>query len=218
MSKFKVSDRTVTMTRTLPITNVPTYNANKLYDTKIDTTLYDVPTNSVLYYDGSQWTHQNINTIPNISLYGSFISMTTQYPDNLNPQTTPVTITYSERVAGTINTQGGTYPSGNIVIPIAGTYRILFSVQCYVNNNSHWLEIFPVVNNTPIPKSNTRINLTKQIENCLTVEYFLELGINDVLKFNMIGETSNDPRIIAIPRNPPSIPDIPSIIVNINRI
>jgi NADH:ubiquinone oxidoreductase subunit F (NADH-binding) len=105
------------------------------------------------------------------------------------------------------------------VIPITGIYKILFSAQCDVIASQHYLEIFPVINNVSVPRSNTRIRLSASVENCLTVEYFLSFTANDVLQFYMTGDSTNS-RIVAITEGggTPVIPDIPSIIVTIMQI
>jgi hypothetical protein len=154
---------------------------------------------------------------PGVSpLYASFFSITTQNATITNP----VAITYSGRSIGSIDVSG-TYPNSIIVIPVAGVYKILFSAQCDVSSGTHYLEIFPVVNGTSVPDSNTRIRLNNATEACLVVEYFLSFNANDKLQLFMIGDSTNV-RLLAIPRGgpptDPDIPDIPSIIVTIMRI
>jgi hypothetical protein len=147
-------------------------------------------------------------------LYGSFLSMTTQPVTTVNP----IAITYSERTIGTINING-TYPNSEIVIPTAGVYNILFSAQCDSSSGAHYLEIFPVVNGISVSKSNTRIRVNAAIEACLVVEYILSFNADDKLQLFMIGDNTNA-RLLALTRGSgtPVVPDIPSIIVNINRI
>ena len=147
-------------------------------------------------------------------LYASFLSSTTQNATI----TDPVAITYSERTIGTIDISGN-YPNSQIKIPITGVYRVLFSAQCDSSSGTHYLEIFPVVNGTSVPDSNTRIRLSSAIESCLVVEYILSFTANDILQLYMISENTNT-RILALTRGSgtPAVPDIPSIIVNINRI
>jgi len=146
-------------------------------------------------------------------LYGSFLSMTTQPVTTVNP----VAITYSERTIGTIDVNG-TYPNSEITIPVTGVFKVLFSAQCTSNGN-HYLEIFPVINGTSVPKSNTRIRLASATEACLVVEYIFSFNANDKLQLFMIGDNTNA-RLLAITGGggTPVIPDIPSIIVNVTRI
>jgi len=148
-------------------------------------------------------------------LYGSFLSDTNQNATTVNP----VAITYSERTIGSINTSGGTYPNSVILIPTTGVYKVLFSAQCDTTGGTHYLEIFPVVNGTSVPDSNTRIRLPASTESCLTVEYFLSFNANDTLQFYMVSDNTNA-RIVAITRGTgtPTIPNVPSIIVTIMRI
>ena len=153
---------------------------------------------------------------PGVSpLYASFLSDTTQNATTANP----VAITYSERTIGSIDVNGGTYPNSIIVIPTTDVYKVLFSAQCDSSSGTHYLEIFPVVNGTSIPDSNTRIRLNAATESCLVVEYFLSFNANDELQLFMIGDNTNA-RLLAITRGggTPTVPDIPSIIVTIMRI
>jgi hypothetical protein len=147
-------------------------------------------------------------------LYASFLSNTTQNATVTNP----VAITYSERTIGSINVNG-TYPNSTIVIPTTGVYRVLFSAQCDSSAGTHYLEIFPVVNGTSVPDSNTRIRLSAAVESCLTVEYFLSFNANDELQLFMVGDNTNA-RIIAITggTGTPTIPNTPSVIVTIMQI
>ena len=148
-------------------------------------------------------------------LYASFLSNTTQNATVTNP----VAITYSERTIGSINVNGGTYPNSTIVIPTTGVYKVLFSAQCDSSSGTHYLEIFPVVNGTSVADSNTRIKLSGPIESCLVVEYFLSFNAGDELQLYMVGDSTNA-RILAITRGTgtPTIPNIPSIIINIMQI
>jgi hypothetical protein len=153
---------------------------------------------------------------PGVSpLYGSFLSNTSQSATTVNP----IAITYSERTIGSINTSGGTYPNSVIVIPTTGVYKVLFSAQCDTVSAAAFLDIFPVVNGTSVPDSNTRIRLSVGVESCLTVEYFLSFNANETLQFYMVGSSTNA-RILAITRGggTPTIPNIPSIIITIMQI
>lgn len=155
-------------------------------------------------------------TGPGVSpLYGSFLSSTTQNVTTTNP----VAITYSARTIGSIDVSGGTFPNSRIVIPTTGIYNVFFSAQCDSAAGTHYIEIFPVINGTSVPDSNTRIRLTSTTESCLTVDYILSFNANDELQLYMVGDNTNA-RILAITRGTgtPTIPDIPSIIVTIMRI
>jgi hypothetical protein len=157
-------------------------------------------------------------------LYGSFISLTTQstIQNTLNPNSKA--ITYDSRTAGTINVAGSIFPNSQIVIPISGTYRVFFSAQADSVLGIHYIEIFPVINGTSVPNSNTRIEQNAGIESCLTVEYFLDLDANDILELRMTGDNSasaSNARLLYVPAaagNPVAIPAIPSIIITILRI
>jgi len=146
---------------------------------------------------------------------GSFLSSTTQ-PATV---TDPVAITLSERTLGSIDVVGSSYPQSQVVIPTTGTYRFMFSAQCDSTSGSQFIEIFPVVNGTPIPDSNTRIRVGVSVESCLTAEYFLAFTAGDRLQLFMVGSSTNA-RLLAVTRGTgtPAIPDIPSIILTIQRI
>lgn len=148
-------------------------------------------------------------------VYGSFLSSSTQNSGNPNP----VAITYSEKTLGNMSVSGA-FPTSQIVIPTTGVYKVLFSAQCDSYSGQHTLNVFPVVNGTSVPDSNTKIKLSANVESCLTVEYFLSLNAGNILEFYMYGDTT-DARIIAFAGNPattPAIPAIPSIIVTIMQI
>ncbi len=187
------------------------YFTGALYDSTYSTGT----TGQVLTTTGTStlWSTPAMNFAP---LFASFLSMTTQ---NSVVSPNSVAITYSERTIGTINVVGGTYPNSQIQIPVAGTYKVVFSAQCDSVSGTHEMEIFPVVGGVSIPKSNTRIQLAGNSETCLTVEYILDFTANQILQFYMTGDNTNA-RILAITRGggTPVIPDIPSIIVTVIRI
>lgn len=148
--------------------------------------------------------------------YGSFQSNTTQSASTGNP----IAITYSEKTIGPIDVVGSSYPNSQILISQRGTYKFLFSAQCDSSAGTHYLEIFPVINGTSVPDSNTRIRLGATIENCLTVEYILAFQAGDILELYMVGDSTNS-RLLAITGNPattPATPNAPSIIVTVTRI
>jgi hypothetical protein len=160
-------------------------------------------------------------------LYGSFISVTSQPTVAIDDNPNSVAITYDSRTVGTIDVSSGTFPNSQIVIPVAGTYRVCFSAQCDSTGGTHVVEIFPVINGTSVPNSNTRLRVNAGTETCLTVEYFLSFNANDILQLRMTGDTtvgaSNArlltlPSVAGIPSGAPEIPAIPSIILTIQRL
>ncbi len=147
------------------------------------------------------------------SYYGSFTSLTTQ-----NAGLTPVVITFDQRDIGTIQLVGSA-PSSQIRVNTTGVYKILFSAQI-VSTGSNYIEIWPVVNGTSIPASNTRFKVPSNTEACLTVEYFLPLNANDTVQLYMRGD-STAIKIVTYPADgttTPTIPAIPSIILTVMRI
>ena len=215
MSKFRISDKNTT-TRELPISTVPVYNAQKLYNSKLDVDLDNVTSGNVLYYDGTKWTYLPISLTPNVPVFSSFISSSTQTPNTLNPTTNPKAVTYSSKEVGNILLENNTYPGSKIVIPVTGIYRVLFSAQCdSTSGNGHYLEFWPVVDGTAVPNSNTKIVLNTGAESCLTVEYFLSLNANAKLELYMAG--TEHARILAYDASGLK-PLTPSMIMNINKL
>ncbi len=162
----------------------------------------------------------NYTNITISSVYASFSSNTRQYPSDSNPSTNPVAIKYDIKDIGNINPVTS-LPSSQIKIPVTGVYKVLFSAQCDTSSGNHYLEIWPVINSTSVPNSNTRIKIQSQEENCLTVEYILSFNENDILELYMIGDNSTNVYIETYPANnttTPVIPLIPSIILTIMRI
>ncbi len=167
-------------------------------------------------------TGPNGATGPSLSaVYASFLSTTTQSPSNNNNPL--VAITYSEKTIGNINVSGS-YPSSIIIIPTTGVYRILFSAQCSTISGKHSIEIFPVINGIGVPNSNTLIKVEQQSENCLTVEYILELNQNDQFQLYIKGDgtsSASNARILYVAPDlttTPNTPAIPSIILDIQLI
>jgi hypothetical protein len=150
--------------------------------------------------------------------YASYYSSTIQTPTGL--LATPVPITFDARSIGNINPVG-VYPTSQFTIPVSSVYKILFSAQCdNTNNQSHYLEIWPVVNGFSIPDSNTRIAIPGTTETCLTVEYILQMNAGDIIQLYMVGNDTSA-RLLAVPAvltTSPVTPAIPSIIMNISQI
>jgi hypothetical protein len=149
--------------------------------------------------------------------YASFYSSTTQSTGTTNP----ALITFDGISIGTtdISTQNP-FPDGVIVLETAGVYRIIFSAQCESSSGNHYLEIFPVIDGTSLPDSNTRIALTNNTEACLVVEYIVSVGAFSQLELFTFGDNTNA-QLIAFTGDgtkTPPIPDTPSIILNIHRI
>lgn len=147
--------------------------------------------------------------------YATFISKTNQAATGTS---SPIAITYDSRENGAISPVAS-YPTSGILIPATGTYKVVFSAQVDTISGSHYLEIWPVINATSVPNSNTRIRIQNQAETCLTIEYILECNANDVLRFYMVGEVGA--RIVSLTGNTgttPTVPDVPSMIVTIIRL
>lgn len=99
----------------------------------------------------------------------------------------------------------------------AGVYRVLASVQVDKEpggGSVGELNIYPAVNNTPVPDSNTKVNVGPSEEVVLTVEWFLPLATNDVVSLLAFTPTAGI-RVLGVPIVPPE-PAIPSVILTIN--
>ncbi len=158
-------------------------------------------------------------------LYASFISTAKQsvVRNTANPNSVAITYT-SKAIGGPINVLGP-YPSSQIVIPITGVYRVLFSADCDSDGGTHTVEIFPTINGVSVPDSNTRVSVDDVTETALTVEFILSFNANDILELRMTGDNtataanahlSYTPPIAGI--GGPQIPAVPSIILIIQRI
>lgn len=152
--------------------------------------------------------------------YASFISETTQSTISVST----VAITYDERttVNGILNIENNSYPGSKIIIPMAGTYKFVFSAQVdYSGAGNNYMAIWPGINGVFVDKSNTRIRLPQNVETCLTVEYVLECGADDYVEFFMAANSTAIllkyfPEESAI--SGVTIPSVPSIIVTVMRI
>ena len=104
---------------------------------------------------------------------------------------------------------------GGVRIRRAGVYRVLASVQTdHEGGNVGELNIYPAVNGTPVPDSNTRVQVNQAQEVVLTVEWFLPLATGDLVSL-LAFSSSNGQVVLGVPASPPQ-PAIPSVILTIN--
>jgi hypothetical protein len=111
-------------------------------------------------------------------------------------------------------------PSSQIVVTDAGTYKVLSSLQCDKTGvGVAPLEMWCDVDGTAVPNSATRIAVNQNIEQVMTVEWFLSLAAGDSVSVQCFSPTPAviDLQALAVPAAAP-VPAIPSIITTVLRI
>lgn len=108
-----------------------------------------------------------------------------------------------------------------IQVANAGVYQITFSVQWdkFGGGGTNNVQAWFAVNGTPIPWSNSEIDITQQINQISCVDIILSLNAGDFVE--IVGYTpvgSNNIQALANPIDPTHPVAIPSIITNITRI
>ena len=148
--------------------------------------------------------------------YGSFSSTQTQA---VNPDFPTLAVLPAVYDTADIKPVGVScaVPSKDIVIGVAGVYKVLASAQCdKTTANPGDLEMWIAVNGTAVPNSATRLAINQNLESLLTVEWIVDLAVGDEVNvaFASIAEGF---RLLAIAASAP-VPAIPSIIVTLVKI
>jgi hypothetical protein len=229
---FSVRDVTITPTNIHPTCTHPLFNANKLYDTKIDPNLRSVTTDSILLYDGAVWTYDNASSFFSSKDYGSFCSLETQRMTRYNLPV-PMTYNFTEFSKGiSIINYGGVNNSG-IKVQTAGLYNIQFSTQInkYNGSGTETVYIWFAKNGSFLPRTNSSIvsantNVKSRVIPAWNI--FLELEKDDVVQIYWVSDdihiellymdqqnitTNTDPPIITT-----TIPSIPSVILTVSQL
>jgi hypothetical protein len=108
-------------------------------------------------------------------------------------------------------------PSADIVIGVAGVYKVLASLQCdRTAALTGDLEMYVAINGTGVPNSTTRVNINQNIESVMAVEWFLPLDKGDDVTVVIASAVAGN-QAAAFVAAPP-IPAIPSIITTVLRI
>lgn len=150
--------------------------------------------------------------------HGGFISTINQ---NLTAAT-PLYMVYDTTTSAigcslVVGTGGGL---SAIRVSNAGVYLINFSVQWdkFGGGGTDNVQAWYAVNGTPVPSSNSEIDITQQINQLTTVDIILSLNAGD--KVEIVGYTpaGTQVRALAEPINATHPVAIPSIITNILRI
>lgn len=152
-----------------------------------------------------------------LGLYGNFID-TSDQPLISTSAAQPVTLNT------TLATRGVSIASNSrITFAIAGTYKILVSIQVTNSgNNISEVNFFFKKNNTTIADSNTRIDLQPRksvstpYHGCFTIEYQLTVANNDYVEVWWVADQS-DVTLDTIPLNG-THPQAPSVILNVAQV
>jgi hypothetical protein len=144
--------------------------------------------------------------------YGSFSSTQTQ----LLPAGTPLPFVYDTKDVASSTGVNVLFPSSEIIVTNAGTYKILSSLQCDSTIGLQTMNMYLQVNGTPVANTASRVIVNLNLESLMTVEWFVDLGAGDrveVVGYDSIGGSE----ALAIAAAPP-VPAVPSIITTILRI
>jgi hypothetical protein len=158
---------------------------------------------------------RNINGSPYFTpAYGSFSSTQTQTLTS----NVALPITYDTADLTPVGMTCALAPSSDIVITRAGTYKCLASAQCDKTSGGGAgdLEMWVAVNGTAVPNSATRLAINQNIEQVMTVEWFLDVSEGDAVSVNTYSP-DNGLQLLAVPASSP-VPAIPSIITTVLRI
>ena len=147
--------------------------------------------------------------------YGSYISTSTQTPT----ANVILPITYNDVGITPLNISlFGTAPQHQIRVANTGIYKFLYSIQVDKapgGGSTADMNVFISINNTPVPQSNSRTEISNTVSIVLTCEYVLSLNAGDLVEVDVLTAGTNC-SIIAYAAN--SAPATPSIISNIYRI
>lgn len=144
--------------------------------------------------------------------YGSFSSTQTQ----TLTATTPLPVIYNTADIDAFGVSCD-LPSADIVIGIAGVYKVLASAQCdRTALLTGDMEMWVSVNGTAVPNSATRININQNIESVMTVEWLLDLAVGDEVAVVVYSGVAGN-QLLAVPAASP-VPAIPSLITTVVKI
>ena len=158
---------------------------------------------------------RNINGSPYFTpAYGSFSSTQTQALTS----NVALPITYDTADLTPVGMTCALAPSSDIVLTRAGTYKCLASAQCDKTSGGGAgdLEMWVAVNGTAVPNSATRLAINQNIEQVMTVEWFLDVSAGDAVSVNTYSP-DNGLQLLAVAASSP-VPAIPSIITTVLRI
>lgn len=148
--------------------------------------------------------------------YGSFSSTQTKNINPAFPALAVLPVVY-DTVDITPFGVSCAVPSADIRIGVAGTYRVLASLQANKTTGGFGqLDMWISVNGTAVPNSATKLEVNQNTELVMTVEWFVDCAVGDLVAINIYSDTSGL-QALAVPAAPP-VPAIPSIITTVQRI
>jgi len=108
-------------------------------------------------------------------------------------------------------------PSADIVVTSAGTYKVLTSIQAdHTASGTGTFQFWVAQNGTAVPNSATRVVLNQNLEQVMTVEWFLDVSAGDTIAVEAYS-TSSGQQLLAVAAASP-VPAVPSIITTVLRI
>jgi|694.fasta_scaffold07886_21 hypothetical protein len=108
-------------------------------------------------------------------------------------------------------------PSADIVITAAGTYKVLSSIQAdHTSPGTGTFQFWVAQNGTAVPNSATQVVLNQNLEQVMTVEWFLDVSAGDTIAVEAYS-TSTGQQLLAVAAASP-VPAVPSIITTVLRI
>lgn len=147
--------------------------------------------------------------------YGSFSSSLTQAVNTVLPL--PATFTTVDIVpVGVSLAPGGT---GGVRIGVSGVYKCLASVQCdRTAGGVGEIDMFVggVLSNSGIPNTGTRVQVSQNQEQVMTVEWLLPFNAGDILNVFFFSSSAGQ-QLLAVPIVG-LVPAIPSIILTLVKI
>lgn len=144
--------------------------------------------------------------------YGSFSSTQTQ----AFAAATPTALVYDTADVTPVG-MSCAFPSGDITVTAAGTYKVLASLQCdNTAPGSSVLDMYVAINTVAVPNSATRVAINQNQETVMTVEWLLTLTAGQNVSVYCYAANPGL-QALAVPAAPP-VPAIPSIITTLVRI
>lgn len=108
-------------------------------------------------------------------------------------------------------------PSADIVIGVAGIYKVLASAQCdRTAALTGEIDMYVAINGVEVGNTATRLVVNQNLESVMTVEWLLGFAVGDELTVVVYSSVAGQ-QLLAVPASAP-VPAIPSIITTVVRI
>jgi hypothetical protein len=149
--------------------------------------------------------------------YGAFSSTVTQTLNPSFPTLEALTVQYDTADVSAVGLSTDPFPISKIEVVYGGVYKVLASIQLDKSTGGTGeIDMYPVVNGIPVPNSATKLVINQNLEDIMTIEWFLTLNATDIITIECYSP-SNGISLLAVPASAP-VPAIPSIILTILRI